>query len=140
MPHGLPCPPVAAMTVCLCAISEIYKRLCPALAADGQLIHYSPSCMSRVRFPSPAPTLCDAIIFPQPPVRLRALSNGYGASVAICEAGGRSYAAAENRLPIGNVHDPDLCGFWAGRRRCLVRESCEAMSNESVSCGIFKSN
>ena len=27
--------------------------------------------MSRVRFPSPAPTLCDAIISPQPPVRLR---------------------------------------------------------------------
>src|SRR5262245_63778477 len=71
MPHGLPCPPVAAMTVCLFAISGIYKWLCPALAADGQLIRYFPSCMSRVRFPSPAPTLCDAIISPQPPVRLR---------------------------------------------------------------------
>src|SRR6516164_4545492 len=90
--------------------------------------------MSRVRFPSPAPTLLDAIIFPQPPVRLRACK------LVICEAGGRSYAAAENRLPIGNVHDHDLCGFWAGSRRCVVRESCEAMSKESVSCGIFKSN
>src|SRR5215471_7753255 len=62
------------------------------------------------------------------------------ASVVICEAGGRSYAAAENRLPIGNVDDHDLWGFRARSRRCVVQESCEAMSNESVSCGIFKSN
>src|SRR5262249_44127637 len=62
------------------------------------------------------------------------------ASVVICEAGGRSYAAAENRLPIGNVDDPDLWGFWARSRRCVVQESYEAMSNESVSCSIFKSN
>src|SRR5262249_5833825 len=62
------------------------------------------------------------------------------ASVVICEAGGRSYAAAENRLPIGNVDDPDLWGFWARSRRCVVQVSCEAMSNENVSCGIFKSN
>src|SRR5262245_27767568 len=90
--------------------------------------------MSRVRFPSPAPTLCDAIISPQPPVRLRlqAWSNG--------EAGGRSYADAENRLPIGNVDDHDLWGFRARSRRCVVQESCEAMSKESVSCSIFKSN
>src|SRR6516162_11247021 len=90
--------------------------------------------MSRVRFPSPAPTLRDAIIFPQPPVTLRP------PSVTICEAGGRSYAAAENRLPVGHVHDFDLWGFRAGSRRCVIQEPCEAMSNESVSCGIFKSN
>src|SRR5215475_8811539 len=62
------------------------------------------------------------------------------ASVVICEAGGRSYAAAENRLPIGNVDGHDPWGFWARSRRCVVQESCEAMSNESVSCSIFKSN
>src|SRR5262249_22332816 len=69
-----------------------------------------------------------------------ASSNTTPPSVIICEAGGRSYAAAENRLPVGHVLDPDLCGFWAGSRRCVIRESYEAMSNESVSCGIFKSN
>src|SRR5262249_56737814 len=59
------------------------------------------------------------------------------ASVVICEAGGRSYAAAENRLPIGHVDHHDLWGFRARSRRCVVQESCEAMSNESVNCGIF---
>jgi len=69
------------------------------------------------------------------------LSNGYGATVVICELEeGRLYAAAKDRFPIGNVHDPDLSGFWAGSRRGVVQESCEAMSNEGVSCGIFKSN